>query len=418
MKAIIGAGLSGLAAGKALAQRGEPFVIFEKADRVGGRVRTREVDGFRLDEGFQVGLDSYEAFEHVLPMDDLEPCYFGSGAMVEAELSGQQRWSVVANPLKHPGRIFEDLVAPFSWGDRLRLMKLVGELFLQKDHQLLFIEGGSAREFLESKGFSQEIMERFFLPFFGGVFLNEELGTRVGCFLYYLKKFARGRAFVPKGGMGRMAEVLADSLPERSVRLGLTITKGQIKPDGIKLMGSDGSHAVYEEVILAGDAKAACDLLRLEPPEFRETVVVYLKSRESLYDGPWIVLPKEGRNEYVKHFCQMTNIDVSLAPEGWHLLSVTVIKDVQGVDDEHLGQHVIEEVASAFPEKDSTLELLEIVRVKEALPNQSAGYLQKVAEVKEMVPKGVRLAGDLVSNASLQNALQSGWLAGGGSQLG
>jgi len=424
MKAIIGAGLSGLAAGKALAARGESFVIFEKSDRVGGRVQTSEVEGFRLDEGFQVGLDSYEAFsdeDGVLPLKDLEPCYFGSGAMVEVDLEGRRGWSVLANPLKHPEKLFEDLVGPVSWADRLRLIKLVGELFLQQDHQLLLAEGGSAREFLVSKGFSDEVMELFFLPFFGGVFLDEALETRVGCFLYYLKKFVKGRAFVPRGGMGKMAEVLAKSLPEGSVKLGVTVSGGKPLKSGVELNFGDGNRAVFEEVILAGDAKSTCDLLKIEPPAFRETAVVYLKSRESLYEGPWIVLPKnesEKGGQLVKHFVQVTNVDASVAPEGWHLVSATVLKGMESLSDGELGERVCFELAGMFKDTGRELEVLKVVRVKEALPDQSAdqsaGYLKKVSEVKLAVPKGVRLAGDLVSNASLQNALQSGWRAGGG----
>ena len=38
---------------------GVDFVLLEAGDRVGGRVRTDEVDGFLLDRGFQIFLTSY-----------------------------------------------------------------------------------------------------------------------------------------------------------------------------------------------------------------------------------------------------------------------------------------------------------------------------------------------------------------------
>ena len=55
MIAIIGAGLSGLTAARHLQSSGiEDFVIFEMAPKIGGRVQTKAVDGFLIDEGFQV----------------------------------------------------------------------------------------------------------------------------------------------------------------------------------------------------------------------------------------------------------------------------------------------------------------------------------------------------------------------------
>ena len=49
--AIIGGGISGLSAAYELHQRGVPFLLFERADRVGGVIRTESVDGFTIDGG-------------------------------------------------------------------------------------------------------------------------------------------------------------------------------------------------------------------------------------------------------------------------------------------------------------------------------------------------------------------------------
>lgn len=52
--AIIGAGVAGLAAGRALVRSGHNVTIFEKSRGLGGRVATRRVAGFAIDHGAQV----------------------------------------------------------------------------------------------------------------------------------------------------------------------------------------------------------------------------------------------------------------------------------------------------------------------------------------------------------------------------
>jgi oxygen-dependent protoporphyrinogen oxidase len=49
--AIIGGGIAGLAAAYELHRQGVPFVVLERADRVGGVIRTEQVEGFTIDAG-------------------------------------------------------------------------------------------------------------------------------------------------------------------------------------------------------------------------------------------------------------------------------------------------------------------------------------------------------------------------------
>jgi len=51
--AIVGAGMAGLAAGRALAAAGHAVRVYEKSRGVGGRLATRRVDGFSFDHGAQ-----------------------------------------------------------------------------------------------------------------------------------------------------------------------------------------------------------------------------------------------------------------------------------------------------------------------------------------------------------------------------
>jgi protoporphyrinogen/coproporphyrinogen III oxidase len=60
--AVVGAGLSGLTAAYRLQQAGWDVTVLESTDVVGGRVRTEEINGFKLDTGATGLAESYEAY--------------------------------------------------------------------------------------------------------------------------------------------------------------------------------------------------------------------------------------------------------------------------------------------------------------------------------------------------------------------
>ena len=90
---IVGAGLAGLAAANAIHRAGRDLVVLEASDRVGGRVRTDVVDGFRLDRGFQVLLTAYPELPTQLDLDALDLRRFEPGALVP----GSQYFDAVSN---------------------------------------------------------------------------------------------------------------------------------------------------------------------------------------------------------------------------------------------------------------------------------------------------------------------------------
>ena len=72
---VVGGGLSGLTCARQLCRAGRDVLLLEASDRLGGRVRTDSVDGFKLDRGFQV-LEDERYFPNGKPKQRITPLLF------------------------------------------------------------------------------------------------------------------------------------------------------------------------------------------------------------------------------------------------------------------------------------------------------------------------------------------------------
>ena len=407
MIVIVGAGLAGLACATELHRHGKPFLLLDAGDTPGGRLRTSFRDGFTLDHGFQVVLSSYSAVSKVVDIESLQPRYFESGAL----LAHGGRLTHLANPLRHPQALFENLTSSaFSLRDKLLLGTLVARVTLSSDAELLFrcksTQDLSTQDFLLRFGFSALFVARFAEPFFGGVLLDGDLGTSAGLFLYYLKKFTTGRAWLPASGIAAIPTQMASRLPAGSLRLRTRVMALDVKNHracGVTL--DNGERIAASSIVLALDEPSLCHLLgRPSPAPARGVAVVYFKSRQSIYPNPCLVLPESGSGR-VRHFAQVTNVAPEFAPPGFHLISASVL-DFADFTDEMLAQSVKSEIAAIFPNASASLQYLDTIRVPYALPSQPPGFANRKPFTD--MPKGLYAAGDWASGASIQSAISSG----------
>ncbi len=401
MIAIVGGGLAGLACALELHRSGAEFVLLEAAPVVGGRQRTSRKDGFILDHGFQVVLSSYGAVASVCDIASLRPCWFESGAL----LHDGRRLTHLVSPFQNP---VSALFSPaFSIGDKFRLARLGAELLFTPCKKLLARCASTAdfstRAFLKQRGFSESFFSRFAQPFFGGVLLDNELATSAGLFLYYLKKFLTGRAWIPAAGIQALPEALATRLPSTLLRLKTRVAAISHDRNGVVLENGETIRA--DQIILALDAPSLARLLCLPtPPPARGVSVVYFKTQTSLYEDPCIVLP-EGQSRRVRHFVQITNVARGFAPEGWHLISATILDD-GGLSTEQLANEAAREISGVFPRAAGALEHLETIQVPYAVPGQAPGFAARNAFPD--LPQNVYACGDWERGASIQAALRSG----------
>ena len=169
-----------------LHRSGVPFLLFERDEKVGGRVQTDEVDGYRLDRGFQVLLTAYPEAKRFLDYEKLElkSCYPGSRVWYNG------KFHQVSDPFRHP---FDGVCSVFnpigSFFDKLK----VGMLRLGFKSPRHMPDDLSTIEALQELGFSYSMIDRFWNPFMRGVFLENDLSTSVRKFEETFRLFAKER---------------------------------------------------------------------------------------------------------------------------------------------------------------------------------------------------------------------------------
>jgi protoporphyrinogen oxidase len=371
--------------------------MVESADEVGGRVRTERVNGFLLDRGFQIFLTSYPEAKKILDYQALGLKAFRSGAIIRQEKGFVQ----LVNPLKEPLAALPDLFSPVgSLLDKVRIVKLVAQLKSKTNEEIFAQPASSTIHFLKSYGWSDRIIENFFKPFFGGVFLERELHTSSNFFQFVFKQFAASDAVLPAAGIQAIPEQLAAQLPERVIRKSARV-KG-ITENVVHL--TNGETLQADNIVLAVDASAAAKILGLNQKlHFNNTTCVYFAAPRSPLDTPMLVINSNGQN-LINNLCVPSDVAPSYAPEGKSLISVSIVKPHTFTDQE-LVQTIYMELSAWFGRRVYDWQHLKTYHIPQALPAFTAtDSSAKDIQLSEYLFR----CGDYTAYPSLNAAMQSG----------
>jgi phytoene dehydrogenase-like protein len=400
---VIGAGLAGLTAARTLTDAGCGVTLLDAEDRVGGRVATDTVAGYLLDRGFQVFLTAYP--EAALLLDygalGLRPFYSGSYVRVGTEVHR------IADPWRHPGAGVRSLLSPvftISDGPRLAAIRLSA---LRRDPDPTgWDEGPTAARYLGER-LSSRVLQRFFRPFFGGVFLDPDLDVPRSFFEFVFAMFAQGDATLPRRGMQAIPAQLAHGLPAGTVRLEARVEA--IAPGGIVL--DSGETLPARHVILAADSHSAAAILgeRERAPEWSGCVTLYYGAAAAPFDDPLLMLNGNGPHDGpVNHVCVPSAVVPEYAPPGRALVSATVV----GAPEEDavaLEHRVRAQLETWYGPDVRAWTYLRSYRLPRSLPRVR---LPVAAQMPRSIGAStVWLAGDHTDTPSINGAMRSGRLA-------
>ncbi|MFM7135916.1 MAG: NAD(P)/FAD-dependent oxidoreductase [Planctomycetota bacterium] len=407
---IVGGGLAGLVCGRTLVRAGRRVLVLEAADHVGGRVATDTVDGFRIDRGFQVYNDAYPEGLRQLDLAALRLGRFDAGALI-AEGSRLRR---VADPWRQPlAAVAAVLTGTIGMADGLRTAWLRHEAIaslrsgrLDPDATGAESERTTADE-LAARGFSRAFVQRFFVPFFGGVFLERSLETAAPVFLFDFAMFALGRACLPAGGMAAIPAQLAAGLPAGSLTTATRVRA--VAPGSVEL--ADGRRLSARDVVVATDRAAAATIL---PPDHRgawadrgdtSTRLVAFAADRSPLDRPTLLVSADHRGP-IDNLTVPSDVAAGYAPPGAALVTVSVRHGFSG-DGESLAAAVREQAVGWFGGETRHWRPLATVTVPHALPDESPAA-RRLRSVSPRLAAGLFLCGDHCGSASINGALASG----------
>lgn len=398
---IVGAGIAGLTAAKLAKAAGKKILIIEASDGIGGRVRTDRVDGFLLDRGFQVLLTAYPTAKKLLDYKKLDLRSFKPGATI---LNDAHQYNI-GDPFREPKMLWSTLSSPIgSLRDKLLLLKLQLRLRFTTVEKIFELPETNTLAYLLKYGFREKFIENFFRPFFTGIFLENKLSTSSRMFEFTFKMFSEGLAAVPAGGIGMIAEQLAECIENHE----LVLNERVVRIHSNQVFTKTGISYSATAIIVATDAPhIPLTQPPYHPPIGKSATTLYFSTPQRAPVTHRIAL-NSMKDQLINNIAFMDHISPFYAPTNRSLVSVSVGEHKFMPVDE-LEPLVRSELMQWYPDS-ANWKLLSHYVIPYALPmNESVNYSAPLQH--SQVTDHCYICGDHLLNGSINGAMMSAQLA-------
>jgi hypothetical protein len=321
---------------------------------------------------------------------------FASGAKIY--VNGKVK--TLADPFREGPIALQALFSgSISVKDMLLLLKLRNHLKSQSHEQIFSTGSSTTLQFLQDFGFSRTFIERFFRPFYAGIFLESELITPASMFSFVFKAFSEGTASLPDKGMHQLIKLISSELNDDNIRTSAKVVKVQTA----SLTLADGTELAAPRIWVTTGTSGFQGLHRKEWKNNHSTSVLYFSSDNAPAWGKFIGL-NAVNNGLVNHFCMPSAVQSAYSPEGKHLLSISLRPGITYKEGMEVQVQQELEMLKAI---HHPIAFLKAVTVDHALPN-----LNSMQYKPELIPlhEGVFATGDFAAYPSVNAALHAGRL--------
>jgi glycine/D-amino acid oxidase-like deaminating enzyme len=386
---IVGAGLAGLRCAQVLSHFGLDVAVVEQADHVGGRVHSYDVDGYVVDEGFQLINPAYPELRAtgVLPALDLRRF---PGLLTFRTPEGQ--WTL-ADPRRAPWRAAANVVRRHpGLHDSLALGRLFATARFSSASALARVPDTTTREGFRAAGVSARTINDIITPFLQGTLLDSELETSWRYTRLLLKSFASGRPATPPRGARQLPASLAAAMP--TVTIELNNRARSITPTSVT---TDRGVREARAVVVATDQDNAAWLTGGGVGGWRATTTWWFATPRVPH-GERLRLDLVRRS--VSSMLDLASVAPERAPAHRSLIAVAV----NGTHDAQRDLEIATDVARFYGLDRASVELVARTTVPHSLPRVTTPLSLTTS------PRRGELfvAGDYLQTPSIQGALVSG----------
>ncbi|MCY4285937.1 MAG: NAD(P)/FAD-dependent oxidoreductase [Thiotrichales bacterium] len=348
---VVGAGLAGLAAAYTLRRQGLDVTVFEASPHPGGRVLGRDVDGFHLDLGANLFLDTFGAVRQLA--DDLGVPLERTRVPVHGGVYRNRRFHGLygGDGFASRGRTMATLLSfrLLSPGAVRQAFRFVGmlqarsaDLSHEDPARILDLDTGeSAAEFVESR-YGRELLEWMIGPSLTGyVFGDPERVGAAGAMSLLWQYGMNGAAWpvLPRGGVGALVGALARAC-EGSIRTSAPVRRIVIRDGAARGVATASGVVEADAVICATTATGALDIAPDLPSDLRSVLrrVTYSKCCRVFFGVDANPLPRDwygvmfprGTGSFIAGVSNATVLRPESAPEGKAVIDALLIEEGAG----------------------------------------------------------------------------------------
>ena len=387
---ILGAGPAGLACALKCQQLGREYLLIEGSNRIGGRLGSLYEDGYIFDLGFQVYNSAYVNTNRLLDLDELNLKYFKPGAAVHYGNSFQ----IVSDPLRDISKVFSTIFSNITTvSDKLKILSLKNSLSnynIEEDKT----DDITTLRFLKQYGFSEIMIDNFFIPFFSGIFHEKTLDTSSKFFKYVFSNFNNGLASLPEKGMQAIPEQLMSKIDIECLMMEKTALNID---DEKKIMFDDGDIIKGENIILTGESTSLAEKIKYE---YNEVNTIYFTTENEIENGDYIHLFPE--DDLINNIAIPSSISSAYSNGHSHLISITILE--YDCSDVELIQKIRKRLSNYYGGEPGSYDFLRTFSISKATIKQPVGHFER----KKIVKNGLIIAGEQATNGSIEGAIISG----------